>query len=135
MLWIGGLPTWGLGAMVATSVAGLALAWRLESKRLRGGMELAEPVIEALMSLPEHLDAALQANVDGALAAHQQLHRTLATISPDEPLPPPSILAATADSALLALIRQTRRQVEVEAALAQGTSPELEGLKAEAARA
>lgn len=117
--WWNTFPPWGVGVMGVAALVGLAITWRLETRRLRAGLELSEPIVEALLGLPEHLPPALQASVDEALAAHQQLQRSLTTL---DDAAQRILIGRTVDSALAALIRQTRRQVELEHAL-EGSDP------------
>ena len=126
--WHRTLPTWAFATLAATAAVGLVMTWRLESSRLRAGTELDGAIVDALMALPEGLPRALQANVDEALGVHQQVVRSLTTL---EGLVDRAPIAAIAHRALTALIRQTRRQAELEAALSQEGSATLVSLKDE----
>lgn len=126
--WLSALPPWGLGVMGAAVLGGLATTWRLESKRLKGGLEISEPLLEAVLALPEHMPKALQAGVDAAVTAHQQLHRSLATL---DDVAQRHLIGRTADDALNAFIRQTRRQVELEGVFEGDERATLEALRDE----
>lgn len=114
LYWLNTFPPWGQAVMGAAVLGGMVITWRLESKRLKGGLELSGPLLEALLALPEHMPKALQAGVDDAMAAHQQLHRSLATL---DDAAQRHLIGRTADEALKAFVRQTRRQVELEGSL------------------
>ena len=130
VLW-SSLPTWGFAAMGAIALLGTGMVWRLETRHLRAGLDLSDDLIEAMMALPVRMDKGLQRDVDAALGAHQQVRRTLATIGHGDTLAVPASLHRAADDALLALVRQTRRQVEVEAAIGLESRQHLAALKAE----
>lgn len=93
-------PAWFAALIAGVGVAGLALGFRQARTRFkRRDLPLTDAVIAALLSIPKELPAPLVAQVDAALASHQQLLDLAAEETRLE-------LEVAAEAAVLAVVQQ-----------------------------